>query len=275
MSNHVIAKIANKKNDDNYKIIVSNKSIYNTQNFNGITKVAYSPDHNLDEDSIFIIKKFSEQEFCIELIKRKFVSTEYDTFDKADKGKIEFICFIENSFFYFQKVTKSLLKYKKFIQFGDAHKLIESSDSLTINEIPDAIYVQNEDVLYFRKLRDITRIFKGIDSLYREATQEETQNFLNNDFINLQNGFDVNKVKTANRKRITSAMDIMTNYDTLQKNEIFKTIKEFCPNLTDENNRFNISNENDLKLLLYGIQERFYITPVSKERRIANSVETF
>lgn len=42
--------------------------------------------------------------------------------------------------------------------------------------------------------------------------------------------------------------------------------------LIAENDSFKISNEKELKLLLYGIEQRFYTTPDGRERRIANSV---
>ncbi|MDI4745855.1 hypothetical protein MJL33_28930, partial [Salmonella enterica subsp. enterica serovar Kentucky] len=34
--------------------------------------IPYNPDHNLDEDSWFKIEGFSQKEFCIELLKKKY-----------------------------------------------------------------------------------------------------------------------------------------------------------------------------------------------------------
>ena len=39
-----------------------------------------------------------------------------------------------------------------------------------------------------------------------------------------------------------------------------------------ENQKFEISNDDELKILLYGIEQRFYTTPFSHEKRLANSV---
>ena len=36
--------------------------------------------------------------------------------------------------------------------------------------------------------------------------------------------------------------------------------------------KFKISTDNELKYLLYGIEQRFYTTPFSKEKRLANSI---
>ncbi len=42
----------------------------------------------------------------------------------------------------------------------------------------------------------------------------------------------------------------------------------------NENKKFEISNDDKLKLLLYGIEQRFYTTPFGQEKRLANSVTT-
>ena len=39
-------------------------------------------------------------------------------------------------------------------------------------------------------------------------------------------------------------------------------------------NSFEVGSENELKMLLYGIEQRFYTTPVGGEKRLANSVIT-
>ena len=35
---------------------------------------------------------------------------------------------------------------------------------------------------------------------------------------------------------------------------------------------FTINNENEMKYLLWGIEQRYYTTPITKEKRVANSV---
>jgi hypothetical protein len=39
-----------------------------------------------------------------------------------------------------------------------------------------------------------------------------------------------------------------------------------------ENQAFKIATEEDLKALLYGIEQRYFTTPVGNERRLANSI---
>ena len=55
---------------------------------------------------------------------------------------------------------------------------------------------------------------------------------------------------------------------------MFDYIKDYYPNLKLNNGKAQISNEEDLKNILYGLEERFYTTLISKEKRIANSITT-
>ena len=56
-------------------------------------------------------------------------------------------------------------------------KIRETGEGIIINDIPDAVYIKSEDTLYFQRLETISPIFKGIEKLYREATQEEVDRF--------------------------------------------------------------------------------------------------
>lgn len=110
--------------------------------------------------------------------------------------------------------------------------------------------------------------------LYHEATQEEIDTFLANEFIRLKDDYSSNKVKTANRKRIALAVKTLSELNESDRKNIFKYIGEYCPGLKVANNAFEIGSEDDLKMLLYGIEQRFYTTLVGGEKRLANSIVT-
>ena len=59
--------------------------------------------------------------------------------------------------------------------------------------------------------------------------------------------------------------------DTDRKN-IFAYIGDYCPELQADEGSFEVGTEEDMKKLLFGIEQRFYTTPVGGEKRIANSV---
>lgn len=120
----------------------------------------------------------------------------------------------------------------------------------------------------------LKKIFKGIEELYREATDEETTEFLNSSFINLTSGYSTLEVKTANRKRITMALETLKKFNPKEKKQIVKYISKYCKNLktNEDKNTFDIGSEKELKELIYGIEQRYYTTEIGNEKRLANSV---
>ncbi|MBI3512275.1 MAG: hypothetical protein HY064_16565 [Bacteroidetes bacterium] len=269
--NHLIAKTKG-RNGDYYKVI-SDEEIFELPDDLNNT-VEYDADHKLDEDSWFAITEFSEKDYCIDLLTRRFVSADYNQIAQADYTKIDFLCAYQTGVYYFQKISSKQLIRKKYFTLSAEPTLYEDAPIIVIDEFADAIYVKNEDTLYFKNLSSIASIFKGIDVLYREATQEETEEFLENDFIELGEDFSADNVKKANRKRIALAMQSLEKFTPAQKQDIFTYIREYCADLNfDENDEnFTISNEEELKQLLYGIEQRYYTTRQGNEKRLANSI---
>ncbi len=132
------------------------------------------------------------------------------------------------------------------------------------------------DTLIFRNLATISSIFKGIDELYKEATQEDVGSFLDESFVELSGNYDAEKVSKPNRKRIGLAKETLKNMSSEDRAQIFSYIKSYCQDsleFDEENKKFKIESDGALKLLLYGIEQRFYTTPIGSEKRLANSVE--
>ena len=193
---------------------------------------------------------------------------------------MSFLISHQNENFFFQKVSQTTyLKRKKLIHFGEAAQIEQDRTWLCINPFyPDAIYVSSEHKLIFRDLSRLTQIFKGIDILYKEATFTEVSNFLQLDFIKIDGAFDINKVSKANRKRITLAQALLEHL-TNDHSRILTHLKEYENeneklNYDEEAHQFIIRNDEELKILLYGISERFHTTPFTNEKRIANSIQT-
>ncbi|MEI2357269.1 hypothetical protein, partial [Mesobacillus zeae] len=193
---------------------------------------------------------------------------------RDDYKNLLYLCSFQENIYYFQKITQSLIINKKWFKISGEPVLEDQSPIIVINENPDAIYLKSNDTLYFKKISRLTSIFKGIIDLYKEATQQETEDFLKSDFIKLEEEYDASKVKTANRKRIALAMDTLKEFTPKEKRTIYSYIKDYCGNLPfeEEESKFKIRNEDELKHLLWGIEQRYYTTPVGKEKMVANSV---
>lgn len=271
--NHLLAKTKG-RNGDYFKVI-SNEEIFELPDDLNNPK-EYDTDYKLEDDEWFAIEDFSEKEYFIDFLTRRFISTDYNQIAVGDYSKIDYLCSYQTGVYYFQKLSSSQIIRKKYFSFSEAPTLVENEPIIVIDNYPDAIYVKSDDILYFKKLTSITSIFKGIDELYKEATQQETEEFLENDFILLDNEYTAEKVKKANRKRIAMAMATLQRFTPQEKRDIFGYIREYCEDLNfDENDEnFTISDEEELKKLLYGIEQRYYTTRTGGERRLANSITT-
>lgn len=268
--NHLLAKIKG-RNGDFFKVI-SNRQIFDMpDDLNNA--VEYNSDYKLEDDEWFAVTEFSEKEYCIDFLRTRFISTDYNQLARAEYTNVEYLVAYQTGVYCFQKLSSSQIIRKKYFSISDQPDLVDSP-IIVINQVPDAIYVKDDDTLYFKKLPAITTIFKGIYELYKEATQEETEEFLQNDFINLDESFTADSVKKANRKRIAMAQETLKKYKPKEKKQIFSYIREYCADLEfDENDEnFSISNEDDLKKLLYGIEQRYYTTRIGNEKRLANSI---
>ena len=273
---HILAHIKTRAKKRIFKL-VSDQSLFDAVTVDVTACVPYNPDHNLDEDAWFKIEGFSNKAFCIDLLKKVYDPKDYDDLTKENFSKIAYLFAVQGEDFYFQKITPSLFVKRKTLVFGETAELEKSQTRLVINTLPDAVYFKGSDTLVFRNLATISSIFKGIDELYKEATKEEVEQFLDESFIELSNDYGVEKVSTPNRKRIGLAMKTLESMSADDKTNMLEYIDGYCeqkPKFDQQNQKFEISTDEDLKLLVYGIEQRFYTTPFGKEKRCANSVTT-
>lgn len=273
--NDVYVKLRQRKSNKYRKILSIEEDLYPSKEELITSTVNYSPETELNEGDWYCIQQASTQQYAVDWFSSDYNTVDFELLRKEEYEKVDYIVVKNDTNLCFQNVSKTRCISKKRIAYiGEKYRYEGESRSITINNIPDAIYSQEEDRLYFRKLESITGIFKGIDQLYKEATKEEIEGFLGNDFISLYNDYSEEDVKKANRKRIALALKTLSSLDEDDRESIFKYIEEYCPELEKEDNKFKIGTEDELKLLLYGIEQRFYTTSVTKEKRIANSVIT-
>ena len=272
----VMAKIRKRgrSEDNKYRKMLSTEIvIYGNRNSIVESSCIYTAGATLENGEWFYVENAKEQPYALDLFNHNYQTVDFDSLRKSDFNIIDYLIVQSGDDLFFQNVTKARLVSKKsIIRSGENFEYNNNRQEIVINDLPDAIYVFSENRLYFRKLESITSIFKGIDQLYREATNAEVDDFLGNDFISLQDEYCTSKVKTANRKRIALAKKTLDELDETDKKKVFDYIGDYCPDLKSEDNSFKIGSEDELKMLLYGIEQRFYTTPVGGEKRLANSV---
>lgn len=268
--NYLLAKI---KRQHSFRKVLSNVALF-TRPESLENNLVYNPATLLEDDYWYQIENFAESNFAIDFIKNNFNSTSHNQIVAAEYIKIDFLCFYsegENTY-YFQRITSSNFIKNRWISLGNIPSISENEPIIVINNYADAIYDKNTNTLYFKKLPTIKSFFPGIDSLYREATDMETQAFLDNDFLNISPNFNVNSVKIPNRKRIAMVTDTLNGFNPVQKSDIYGYIQEYCQDLSFEDGAFQIDNEHSLTLVIYGIEQRYYTTQLGLEKRIANSI---
>lgn len=236
---------------------------------------SYDTNYKLEDDEWFAIQNFSSSRYSIPILNQVFNSAEHHQIQNNEYKLVKYFCsYQDDNDFCFQKFVYSNIIYKKWISLSGEPEIKVNQPILIIKTIPDAIYRKSTNSLYFKNFNEAKSIFPEIIDLYKEATDEETETFLNSDFISLSGGFDKTKVNSANRKRIAMTIETLANLNEEQKNQIHNYIKDYCPDLdfSEENNQFGIANEENLKNLIFGIEQRFYTTIVGNERRLANSI---
>ena len=269
---HLLAKMKGRNGE--YLKVFSNDPIYDLPaNLENVYE--YAPGVLLDEDEWFCIDDFSQQDYFLDFLGVNFQSANYNQIHSNQYSQIRFLCSVQGQFYYFQKISAASILRKKYFTLTDAPVLVQNQPIIILNNEPDAIYDKEQDRLYFKNLGSISTVFKGIAILFREATNAETRTFLGHHFISLQNGYNADDVQTMNRKRIALATEVWDGLNRRQRKEMTTYIHDYCPSLpfNQAQGVFDVSSEEDLKSLLYGLLERYYTTNRG-EKRVANSVRT-
>lgn len=260
-----IAKI--KGNDEHLYKLVDQVENDDYANINLEEAIVYDSNNDMAHQW-FKINDFSASPACLPVLTRHFESADLESLNVANNSDIDFIAFYDGACFYIQKTPKSNYIKKKQISFnGDAVSYKTDESVIFISPIPNCIYNRESDVLYFMDISKAYAVFGNLKVNYRDATNAEVVNFLSSDMVEA-NDFDSSKVGISNRKRIASVLNLYNNYNDEQKITLKKYIKEKVgDNIEyDENScKFKIGDEKQLRLLLYGIQQRFYVPPLAEE----------
>lgn len=235
--------------------------------------VAYDP-NNTEANQWFKIDGFDQKEGFLPLLAQQINAADLESLDRQQYDNIEFIAFFDQGRYYMQKITRgNYLKKKWFSWDGDILRYQEDEDIIYINPVPNCIYDTNTRAIYFMDIAKAYGIFSNLKLDYKAATDDEANRFLQSDIVDAQT-LPIEKVGVSNRKRITS---ILAKYEAYTPNEK-TTLKEYIKksvgaNLDFDDNakKFVVNTDTQLRLLLYGIQQRFYMPPLEDEVQVATS----
>ncbi|WP_062783083.1 hypothetical protein, partial [Novosphingobium capsulatum] len=191
---------------------------------------------------------------------------------KDQATDLKFLCVIQGKYRFYQRVTPSHIVKKKWMTVSDEFSLVEGEKIILINDAPDAIHDTASDELYFSDFSILKTFFSKIEEMYREATEEEVNAFLQNEVIKAVPEFTSDKVSKPNRQRIALAQAKLAAYTKQNVEQLLQEFPEYVADVEIADGAFKITSDNDLKMAIFCIEERFYTTAVSKEKRLANSI---
>ena len=260
-----------KTKDSNLSKVISN-SDEDLITFRCEESIRYHPATSLEAGQCFKVENFSDQEYCLDYLKNDFVPAYYVKWE-GDQN-VEYILKTDGQSFYFQKVVKTQIVHRRWILLSptSGEPEIKYPDGVEIRDYAHALYKKNEDTLYFRNLDSLKRIFPGIEMLHRDATQAEVDDFLGNSLFNTQH-YDKDKIGVLNRKRIALALANNAMARARDRKGFCRLLTHYCGDIQIQNDdTVVLKTEKDLKNVLYNLDERFYTAPISKEKRLANSI---
>lgn len=267
MANYIYGKVKRKQNI--FRVIETESEIYETANLT-LNGVEYNPATLIEDEELYQLTNFSKSGFILDFIQNDIDSVNYNQIVKDDLKKLSFICTVQDNLYFFQTINSSFYISKKWFSI-DELALETDKPIITINPFADAIYNKQTDTLYFKKLAAVQKIFKGMDQLYRAATDAETKDFLENEFLQVDAGFQTLNVTIPNRKRIALVNETLSKFSNDEKQAIYNYTNQYGQ-VSYENGKFKIESDDDLKFVLWGIEQRFYTTPIGGEKRVANSI---
>lgn len=265
--NEIIAKVQSE-----YKNVLSQQdNILDDFDVTEIESIDFTPSHKLEDNEWFTINNFSEKDFYIEQSDDDFNSASLNQIGNDDYNQISAIAVLQDGQKYFQRITPSLfVNQKTVLDYSGEPRIVEHRNQIEIRKESDAVYLNASDILYFKTIDKLKVIFPSIEVLHREATQDEVDAFIKNDFITLE-AITNTSIGVQNRKRIA---DIGVKYNGLsdtKKDQLIIYAKEKA-GVEIEGDFFVVKSETDLKNVLYAMDQRYYYADIYEENRVANSV---
>lgn len=236
--------------------------------------IDYDPKDKIDSEQWFILKDFSKINGAqIELPEQ---TTSFSKVVPSRYKEIEFISsFIPTyrslkKIFLLNRITPSLcIKGKSILNFETKTPTVTDNPKiLLLKDIPDGIYVADLDVLIFKNIDPLKPIFSSLEKLYRAATRKEVKKIFNSPLIDLLISYE--DMGISNLKRING--EFSRKIKDLTLSEIRKKNKDYDLGLHCENGKVRLSTANDVKNLLFILDERLYEGESSGQKRIATAI---
>jgi hypothetical protein len=163
--------------------------------------------------------------------------------------------------------SRHLQKSKKYLTFGDKPQVVEQGNSVLLSGEVDAYWTGTR--LYFKKFTVARSLFKGIQKVYKEATEKETNEFLSGALFELKEEMSSEFIGLQNRKKIASIIARKT-IDLQDPNTCGKYLqyaKQYDLDLEIDNGKIALIDNSDVNKVIGLLGENFYTTEITGEKR--------
>ncbi|TCQ78692.1 hypothetical protein EDF68_10693 [Ochrobactrum sp. BH3] len=267
----VVARLK-RKSVEVCKVMASDEDIISLPNLVDI--VPFDPHYKPEDGQWLTIAEFSKTNYAIDALGAVVNTADFPQLKKDQATDLKFICIIQGEYRLYQRVIPSQIVKKKWMKVSDEFSIVEGEKIILLNDIPDAIHNTVSDKLYFADFAILKTFFSKIEELYREATDEEVKAFLQSEVIKAVPNFTSENVSKPNRQRIALAQDKLATYSKQNVEQLLQEFPDYVGDVEVKDGAFEVKNDNDLKMAIFCIEERFYTTAISKEKRLANSILT-
>ena len=262
--------------DGTYKVLSKEEDIYDSALLNFDHHCEFAEGADLDDDEWFRLEAFDTKPYFLPIIGENIAAAQYNQLPEAKYAEITYLMAIQDTgnTYCFQRLTSQSVLKKSVLRLSQAPVIQKLEKTILMEDLPHAVYKKDEKCLYFKKLTTITSVFPGIDELYREATREETANFMGSPFMEAEGQIDQSKISSANRKRLHAASEKLAGLTAKQQNTILTYIRRYNKNIPydEATQKFTITNNTELQFFLWGIEERYFSTITKREKRVARSI---
>lgn len=244
-----------------------------------------NPDYKLDNGSMFYVDYSNSNEEIKNSINSYFdtinSSSEILSLSQSNLKNIDFLFYgkkIDGKVkLNLQNITpKYFVKSKSFLKMNTHITYQHEENILEFKNIFDLHIDEKNQKIYFRDFSHLRKLHKDFIDLYKEATEKEKNDFINE--INKKSLFEIDKSKlnlqSTNLKKLKYILDndILTSVFKEEK-KVTKYVKRYKTSLSLslKDGKYIINDNKDFTALLKIINENFYQGEITGKKLESNS----
>ena len=233
---------------------------------------------NIDNDEIYYVNlSETEEKQFFEDIKLNLNSTDINLIKKEEYKEVKTIYLVDyetKTIFLKRVLPTEHLESKKVLSFNDKPEFHQESNRIFMSSRIDIYYNIQEKKIYFSNFNTLKAVFGEAITFYREASKEEAKKFFVEDKFELEDTiFDNTTTKFKRNLGVLIDSKIDFNDEKLMK-KYENYAKKWKRKLEKKDNKYILKKESQLKNFVKVLDEVFYETPISKQKRETDNFRT-